>query len=491
MKDKAWKKLSLYIPLILVEVYLGLTLLLYEFGPIDWQTENVIRFWTLLGVYHLAFIAGYVLCIRRIKLNRTKWDSVQIGSNIYRIVIWGIIALSVVCACIEYRNLTRADSFIPYALPKNFLRGLLYPADQYYSKGGYFVPNKLVTMLSAAFSFIYVSLIPLLIVEWKRLSVPQKICIMAIILFRVVVYISIGTNKGIFDTMFSFVGMLVILLMLNVFHHTNEHIDKKTFVKISAFTVFLAVFCAVYFTSNISSRLGQGSIADNVKEYIKNKTATNEIEQNEAATNEIKQSETDEIANLISVDENEEVKMEKAEKAEEEREKSGAVAPKRASFLQRMYRYGTDYLTQGYYGMSLALDEEFTTTYGIGSSQFLMSNFKSLFGIDVKDRTYQHKITEQWHEDGKWHSFYSYVANDVSFYGVILVMFLIGLFYGCICKDVIENNSFIGKMLLPLFVILFMYMPANNQVFTAMATCTAFLELSALWIVSKIKLKKG
>ena len=479
---KKWMdKYFLYIPMVLVEIYLLFTVALYQFGPLNWKTENEAMFWTFLLLYHAAFILGYVLSIRKIKLRAPQWSVSRLSPRAFRGVMWAILAVCLVSACIEYKNLTHADSYIPYDLPRNFWNGLINPAKQYYSKGaaeGY-TSNKLVTLGSALFSFIYVSLIPLLVVEWKRIALPQKILCFAVILFKVVVYVSVGTNKGIFDTMFGFVGILLILLLLNLYSGSDAHIDKKTFLKVSAFALFLVVFSFSYFTFNISTRVK--SPVDYAMKVAGHQTETEPQETKPASKPQDEASGKDNPGEA------------QGEEAPEPTKPvtDPAQTPKPDSFLKKMYYSVTNYLTQGYYGMSLSLDEEFTTTYGIGNSQFLMSNFKSLFGIDVQDRTYQHKITDRWHESGKWHSFYSYFANDISFYGVVVLMFLIGLFYGCICKDVILNNSLLGKLLLPLFILMFMYMPANNQVFTAMATCTAFLELSFLWLLSKINWKKG
>ena len=479
-----FKKYSLFIPLALVELYLLATILLYQFGPLDWPTENQGMFWFFIAAYHIAFILGYIISAKWIKLKKPAFSIEAMDAKKYRIALWVMILICIVCACIEYKNTTHAASYIPYDLPKNFINGLLNPAEQYYNKfapEGY-TSNKGITLISSLFSFLYVSLIPILVTEWKRITIPQKVCIFGIILFKVAFYVSIGTNKGIFDTMFFFVGILVILCLLNLINHTDRFIDKKTLIKVSAFAMFLVVFSFAYFTVNISSRVQNPvdfAISDTQKEEPKDEEATPEGESDASPESDGESEGDTETAPETEAE---------PETEPEEEKKSENENP---SFFKRMYYSVTNYLTQGYYGMSLALDEGFTSTYGIGNSQFLRSNFESIFGIDVGERTYQHKITEQWHEDQKWHSFYSYIANDVSFYGVIAVMFLIGIFFGLICKDVILHNSLIGKMLLMLFVILFMYMPANNQVFTSMATFMAFFELSFLWVLSKFQWKKG
>lgn len=493
MKEQ-FKNKFVFVPLILVEVYLAFTLILYQFGPLDWKTENQVLFWSLIFLYHIAFIGGYILSMKKIPIRRSRWSIDRIDGKVESILIWGIILICVVCACIEYKNITHANSYIPYELPKNFINGLINPAEQYYNKfvaPGEYTSNKLITLGSALFSFIYVSIIPFLIVRWKKINLPQKICFLILIFFKVVVYVSVGTNKGIFDTMFTIASILAILLLLNIYHDNDENIDKLTFIKVFVLTCALVVFSFCYFTANISSRV------ESPVDYAISMTEKGEEEKEEQSVStdntgtgsDLEQSESNDGVEEDGQD-NLEVPQD-SEVSQDSEVPQVQEVPKQDSFLKRMYYSVTNYLTQGYYGMSLSVDEEFTTTYGIGNSQFLTSNFKSLLGIDVHERTYQHKINEKWHESQQWHSFYSYIANDISFYGVVIFMFLLGLYYGCICKDVFYNGSLIGKLILPLFVIMFMYMPANNQVFTAMATCTAFLELTFLWFVSKINWIKG
>ena len=488
------RKKFLFIPLILVEVYLVFTLLLYQFGPLDWQTENEPMFWCFILFYHLAFIAGYVFSIKRINLNKPQWNTRISVRGIESWGIWLMIAICIVCACIEYRNITFADSYIPYELPKNFINGLINPAEQYYNKfllSQSYSPSKIITIVSALFSFVYMSLIPFLIVKWKKINLLQKICFFALIFFKVAIYVSVGTNKGIFDILFSFAAILAVLFLLNLYHGNEENIDKPTLFKVAMLVGILVVFSFGYFTMNISSRVAspvEYAISMTQKEEPKEEVKEPQQEiQEEIQEGSDSQEENDknEVGEELPADTTQDEEIKEDIKEEEN------ITKKPDGFVKKMFYSVTNYLTQGYYGMSLSIDEEFTSTYGIGNSQFLSSNFKSIFGIDVQNRTYQHKITEQWHESQQWHSFYSYIANDISFYGVIVFMLVLGIYYGCICKDVILNGSLVGKMILPLFVIMFMYMPANNQIFTAMATCTAFIELTFLWVVSKINWKKG
>jgi len=149
------------------------------------------------------------------------------------------------------------------------------------------------------------------------------------------------------------------------------------------------------------------------------------------------------------------------------------------------YEKITVYMVQGYYGMSIALGEEFDTSFGIGHSVFLQKTFADYLHIDVRDKTFQHKINDRWDQFVYWHSFYSYIANDVGFLGVTIVMLVLGIYFSNAYLSAVMEENLYAKMLLPLFGILFFYIPANNQVFGFLETMTSFWILTILFFASK------
>lgn len=54
-----------YTPIILVEIYLISTVILFSLGPIDFSIHNKILFWLLIVLYHLFFVFGYFIGIRQ------------------------------------------------------------------------------------------------------------------------------------------------------------------------------------------------------------------------------------------------------------------------------------------------------------------------------------------------------------------------------------------------------------------------------------------
>ena len=100
----------------------------------------------------------------------------------------------------------------------------------------------------------------------------------------------------------------------------------------------------------------------------------------------------------------------------------------------------TNYLTQGYYGMSLCLREEWLPTLGVGNSKGLMDLVEAF--KDTYKRTFQWRITKYgWDDNVQWHSMYSWFANDLGFWGTISVMFILGILLSTLYKDYLEANN--------------------------------------------------
>lgn len=148
--------------------------------------------------------------------------------------------------------------------------------------------------------------------------------------------------------------------------------------------------------------------------------------------------------------------------------------------LYDFYEKLTIYLVQGYKGMSISLDYPFDSTFGSGHSVFLQRVFEDYLGFNIRENTFQRKITDLWDENVYWHSAYSYFANDVNFSGVVLIMFLLGYLFSLVIYRIIQFNDIFSKLLLPLLAIMFLYLPANNQVFSFLEYMVSFWALTLI-----------
>ncbi|AZG13622.1 MULTISPECIES: hypothetical protein [Cupriavidus] len=125
----------------------------------------------------------------------------------------------------------------------------------------------------------------------------------------------------------------------------------------------------------------------------------------------------------------------------------------------------TAYLSQGYYGLSLALNTDYNWTYGIGHSSFLVSFFSSFIDTDAiyKDGLMYALRASGWDDRYVWSSAFPWLASDLTFWGVPPLMFLIGAIYSRAWMAAIAWRSLSGIMVFALLSIFIVYLPANNQ----------------------------
>jgi hypothetical protein len=162
------------------------------------------------------------------------------------------------------------------------------------------------------------------------------------------------------------------------------------------------------------------------------------------------------------------------------------------SKIRSMFNLLSGYFCQGYKGLSLAMDQEFTSSYGLGFSDFFRRNFLRVIGRpdlekEIFARTYAGKINSLgWTHLGLWSSFFTHPASDISFLGTILLVFLIGFLFGLSWKDSLltENpfavTSFIG------FCTMVFYFSANNQMFQSGEQFIGFSVILFVWLLSRM-----
>ena len=152
----------------------------------------------------------------------------------------------------------------------------------------------------------------------------------------------------------------------------------------------------------------------------------------------------------------------------------------------------SSYLNQGYYGLSLALEQSFTPTWGIGNSWFTLSIYERLTGdYFLRGRTYPFKLESLgWDPYVNWHSMYTWLASDFSFLGTLLVVLLLAWLLASVWKSLLINHNIFALGLFILLMIMFMYLPANNQIFAFADTYITFWIFLIGWIFTeKIRIK--
>lgn len=134
--------------------------------------------------------------------------------------------------------------------------------------------------------------------------------------------------------------------------------------------------------------------------------------------------------------------------------------------LQPGFLAFANYLTTGYYGLSLSLDREHQPMYGFGHSIFLTRNYERF----ANDDTFEHRslpfiISEK---DGfkytvYWCTAYPYFINDLGVGGTILMMFGIGALLALCWIDMLSGRSPFAVAMFGLLALLIFYLPATNR----------------------------
>ena len=430
-----------FVPLIVVQCYLLFSLLLLKLGPIEWKLENEFLFWVYICTYHVSFLLGYFIAVTLCKsFSISQASDAMTVNREFKILIW----LAFIASLIGHRNLAHTPSYLPVDFIKDLISGISDPAGRYYYKLSpeaqqNFSGNKLVTAFFAFFAFARFSLLPFIVFYWNKLGFYQRLSGFLVVLLAPLSGVSVGTNKPFFDFVFVLVlSTLIPILRTKRFYSLK--IKKQIAWQIMVFLVLVATALG-YFKLTQDSRVGH-------LDYIESTSIKGNISVSEIVLNCAQNSTLSGICATIIL--------------------------------------ATGYLVQGYYGMSLALDEPFDSTFGLGSSHVLLRWSGDILGINLVDRTFQYKITSQWNSLGQWHSAYSQIANDVGFFGVSIIILLFAGVYGYVWKHYVLHNDFISLLLVILFSIGIAYIPANNQLLNNVELLFATVEIFFFWVFTRV-----
>ena len=414
-----------YYPLILVELYLILTLLILYFGPIQFRIHNPDIFSFLLILYHISFILGYFLFVKTFRFNGIVLTNKFSNRFFYVIFFFGFIGV-----LMAYQNLMGSSSFIPFNFISEISRGLSEPglvySERMMNNSNIEISNsRIINILSLFFSFAKLLFIFIFLYFWKSLSLFKKLLSILYSLLFISSGIVSGTNSVVFIFfIFSSLSFVVI-----------------TYIKRPDMIFKLIIILSILFLIPVGSfgyiMLERGGGFD----YFISTSPLGDISVN---------TETPDLDNIFD-------------------------------FYLYAFTWLNYYLVQGYYGFSLIIDLDWNWTYGFGNSEFLQRQFLLITGIDIAQDTFQTQIDNIWGKTAQWHSFYGQFANDFGIIGVSILMFILGALLSRIWLSAIYNNNFYGMALLPLFMIMFIFFPANNQIFGYIDTLSYFIFVIFFW----------
>jgi hypothetical protein len=395
--------------------------------------------WTLYSYLFLAQAALLFGYLSRIGTDSPKKS--YIGSlssaNLLNISVW----LNIFFVIPYYYTKLGPEGFSFGGILSHIVAGASDPGKAYSEKFDMPGGSTLVLYAYMIFSPILWLAVPLGVAAWKSLSFKMKTAIGFIVVARCGTWIAMGTTKGIADN-----AAIIAISIAATRRDSLTH--QKAWLSLSKLRRNAIIVCAIsalvfYFSYSQSSRSG---------------------------------------GQLSSIDRGAGITL----------DTNNIFIAEQPTAIQAAVAKGSTYLSQGYYGLSLALAEPFQWSYGVGHSSALTGIVKKVTGFDATERTYLARVEDKgWDMRERWSTIYPWLASDVTFPGTIVLLFLIGRLLASVWTDVQLGDS---PYALPLFVMLMVgifYFPANNQILSMTETFLAFWGLICLWFFTRGTIKKG
>lgn len=424
-----------YLPLFCVEIYLLTTLAIFYVGPVNFKIHNQGIFIGLMFLYHAFFILGYWIAITTGGASKTRLNILFQPKFFYISFVVGLVGIVG-----SYNNLMLSTTIIPYNFFSDLERGLMEPGLVYSERmmqidAGITSGSRLFNIASLLFSFFKLFFIFKFVYFWSLLNRFQK----ALSVIYSLLFVSSGISSGTNSVIFIYFIFLTTSLIATLYIRGYKYFGRLMI----ALGVLLLIPIASF--GYIMSQRGGGF------DYFAGTSPLGDIS----------------VSTLFSLTDDANI----------------------LDFLFYSFVWLNYYVVQGYYGFSLILNLDHIWTFGFGNSAFLQRQLLMLTDIDISKLTFQSRVSQYWDESVQWHSFYGQFANDFGLLGLTLFMAFIGFYIAKIWKSIIYSNSFYGAALVPVFILMIIFFPANNQVFAYIDTLSYFVFVSFFWIFENKKAK--
>lgn len=417
-------------PLLFFQGYLLFTVFLFFFGPWPWEVQDPGLLLTYLLAAQAMIAVGYLMSWKRVR--GSILSDAEREHEIARTVAVMRRALIVTLVLLIPTSLSRTGAIVPDVIGGILDTGGAYNRNLARLEEGN--AYQLVEYFRILFSPYLVALFPLTVILWGRLSTKFRLAACAAILFNLALYIATGTNKGVAD----FVVTLPWLVFFGVKAKLLRFRIPRS-VLIPVFVLLFAAFLQFFAAGQAQREGGVGELG-----VINTGAGLLYAEQQSA------------VSQMVG--------------------DTGRIA------FESISRY----LGQGYYALSMAFHVDYQSTLGFGHSMFLARNADALFGTDrftVGSLPGQLEEQTGWGMFTLWHSIYPWLASDFGFVGALGVLGAFAYLFGLSWGRSLTSLGAPWIVMSFMMVILFFYVPANNQIFQTAETCAAFFIIGCqlLW----------
>lgn len=421
---KAW-----LLPLLVFQSYLAFVLLMYFIGPWPWAQYNTTKLLIFLIVAQASILIGYLAAWPRVSSAAAMLGPDERAAYLQQGLMFFQLSFWIFLVMLLPTSLSRSGAIIP-----DVMRGIANTGEVYNANYDRIIsgnPYVAVEYLRIVLSPFLLAFFPLVIIFWERIPTWQKFTSVAMYLYFVAIYIAIGTNKAIID---SILLLPAFIYVARVSGSGGLHIPRWVFR-----AVFILMFVAflVFFGRGQEERAGGVGVSGYFNSGI----------------------------TLIQAD-------------------SGVLENWMTPSQRIAYESLTRYLTSGYYALSLSFDVPHQTTYGLGSSMFMAGQADAALGSNFfTTESIPGQMEQQigFPQFMLWHSIYPWLASDVGYIGAIVAVGLFSYLLGLSWGFSIVRLDVRYVILASLMLILFIYIPANNQIFQSGESCVGLL-IVLIWL---------
>lgn len=401
------------LPILILEAYLGSTVVAYFFGPWPWPTSEPLRLFAFLILAHCLLLVGFLITYPRFcQFRRVRYRRKVILDPLLR---WYSRALIVTSILIIPTALARCGMVVP-----DIVRGISSAGDAYNifqeMSGSYVVVEYLRIILAP----ILAAFFPLTFFLWRHLSTRKKLISFAVMSYWICIYLASGTNKGIADVI---ITLPVFVLLALYYRGGRLRLTKNRILAIIMAGVTFFLFLS-FFGGGQEGReggVGRGGVFYDGYQLIR-------------------------------------------------ADRSSLLSKFLTEKQLIIYESLTRYLTHGYYALDMSMDllDESSHTGFVGHSMFLSREANKVGDTNYFSEKSVPGLLEEktgYPQFALWHSIYPWLFSDFGLYGTLLCMLLVGYFLGILWLEVLVRPSVVSLSGLYLMIILCVYIPANNQIF--------------------------
>jgi hypothetical protein len=412
-------------PGLFAGVYLTGTVLLFAYGPWPWPVKDGTSLYAFLAGAHASLLLGYLSAVRDAP---RPYNAGVLPSRLFplSLALNLLLVLPTVAA--------RTGSFVP-----DIAAGLTNPGAAYNlsidtRRGG--SPLLVVEYIRILLAPLLALAVPLTIYYWRALRVWTRALGTLTVVGVLATFVAMGTNKAIADI------ILIAPWLIFASHIAGfRQLRTRQFTAVVGLLIAAVLFFFWFFTSGQLTRKGSGA----PQGYF-------------AATNMYANQQHPLVRWLP------------------EQPRAGALA----LIL---------YVSHGYYGLHLAMQEPFVPMFGAGNSMFLQRTVSRLTGSSTfATMPYPMRAEHRgWNAMGLWSTIYPWLASDLTFPGVLLIIFLIGRLHAQSWLDTLRGGNPFAIASFSMLTLMVFYFPANNQLLQDGEPLLGFLLIITVWQISRMR----